>query len=84
MHREVELKQTQFDATRSLQSKESEFSNKARSPNPSKTSIRLKAKILKGNINFLHGVVRSVLKVFAKLFSKKLAAGGTDKSKFEI
>ena len=36
---------------------------------------------------FLSGIctvlVRSVLKVFAKLFSKKLAARGTDKSKFE-
>ena len=38
----------------------------------------------KGNFVFLHGLVRSVLKVFAKLFPKKLAAGGTDKSKFEI
>ena len=43
----------------------------------SKTSIQLKVKIHKGYFIFLHGLVRSELKVFAKLFSKKLAAGGT-------
>ena len=37
----------------------------------------------KGNFVFLHGLVRSVLKVFAELFLKKRLAEGTDKSKFE-
>ena len=34
------------------------------SPNPSKTFWQLKVKMHKGNVAFLHGVVRSGLKVF--------------------
>ena len=42
----------------------------------SKTSIQLKVKIYKEIFVFLHGLVRSVLKVFAELFPKKRLAYG--------
>ncbi len=46
------------------------------SPNPSKTFIQLKAKIYKGNLVLLRGLVRSELKVFAeaKSLRSRLAA----------